>query len=277
MKIKKLLVPVDFSDNSLNALKYAVSMERDPGAGIMILHVADPTSLENDLRGNTSPEHMYELLCKEDHMLGVKSKFIMEDGPVASTIINQAKTLDVDMVVMGTQGAGNFTKNIIGSNTSRVIGNTDCPVLAVPAESEFRPIRKVVLAVDLDKKEESTIIDVVGYLSKMNTSILITYVTEKNVEKSEHTLMKIGDLIRKKTGHEKLSCKVIDSDDFHESIGEYIEDINADLLVTITHHRDALESIFDPSRTKRIAIHSEVPIMAISQKRKPIIFFGIPL
>lgn len=277
MKIKKLLVPLDFSENSLNALKYAASMEKDPGAGIMILHITDPSSLEHELHGNISPEHMYELVCKEDHMQGIKSKLIMKDGPVASTIINEARTLDADMIVMGTQGAGNFTKNIIGSNTSRVIGNTDCPVLAVPAESDFRPIKKVVLAVDLDKKEETAIIDVVSYLSKMKTSILITYVTDKDVDKSERELIKLSELVRKKTGHEKLSSKVIDSDDFYESIGEYIEDINADLLVTITHHRDALESIFDPSRTKRIAIHTEVPILAISQKRKPIIFFGIPV
>ncbi len=277
MKVKKILVPVDFSENSINALKYAAAMSTDPGVGIFILHVADPESLEPVLHGNLSPEHMFDLINKEDYMSDIKTTFIEKNGPVSKTILNESKVLDIDLVVMGTQGAGNFTKNLIGTNTSAVIGNSDCPVLAVPSEAIFKPVRKVVFAIDITQKEEKIIAELVEYFSKMNTSILLTYVTNKNYQESESALNKITKNVKDKTGYSRLASKLIDSDDFHEAIENFALDIEADLLVMITHHRGVIEALFDPSLTKKFAFHTEIPLFAVSHKRSPVIFFGVPL
>jgi nucleotide-binding universal stress UspA family protein len=277
MKIKKILVPVDFSENSINALRYAVSMSKESGFGIFILHITDPELLENHLHGNLSPEHLYELICKEDFMDGIKSTFILKFGNVAKTIIKEARQLDIDMIVMGTQGAGNFKENLIGTNTSNVIGNTDCPVLAIPSEAIIKPINKVVIAVDLNEKDESKIVELVDYFKAMDSSVFLAYVNDKSVASDENMINDLVKTIKEKTGYKQLVGKLINSENFLMGIENFALNIEADMLVMITHHRSLLESLLDPSNTKKWAIHSQTPLLAVSKTRKPIIFLGVPI
>ena len=149
MKISKILVPVDFSDISINALRYAAAFACASGAGITILHIADPDSIMNDIKGNLAPEHMIELLKAENYMKGIKTESVIKKGKVADLILAEAEKSEAGLIVMGTQGAGTLSRNLVGTNTTKVVGKSKCPVLAIPEEASYTTVRRVVLAVDL--------------------------------------------------------------------------------------------------------------------------------
>jgi len=277
MKIKKILVPLDFSENSISALKYASALAVEPGAGIFILHVGDPNTLDHELHQNLNPQHIYELLCKEDYLKNIKTSFSIIDGNVSGLIADHARKIDADLIVMGTQGAGNLKESLIGTNTSTVISNSICPVLAIPKDAVFNQLMKVVVAVDIDKKEEKSILELVEYFKKLDVSILLTYVTDDHVSSNDNVLSKLTEKLKEKSGYQKLSYKLIKSSKFMDGIEDFILNIEADMLVTLTHHRGILESIFDPSVTKKLSIHSTVPIFAVPQQTRPIIFLGVPI
>lgn len=272
MKIKKILSPIDFSENSINALKYAASFAKSSGASIFILHVTDPDSLVNDLKGNLSPEHLIELIKSEPYLSGIKITSILKNGNISKLILEESIKNDVDLVVMGTQGAGNMTRSLIGTNTTKVIGNTQCAVLAVPAGAIFNSVKKVVLAVDLEHRADNLIEDVVMTMKAQQASVLLAYVGLDLDGRFERDLVKLTDEIKSKSGYNKVLCKVIHSDAFPASLESFALDIEADMLVMITHHRGVFESIFDPSETKMYAYHTEIPLMAIPQHRKPVFF-----
>lgn len=273
MKVQNILVPVDFSENSINALKYAGDFARLSGAAVYVLHVTDPDAIENELKGNLSPEHLMELIRKEDYMRGLTVNDILENGNVTKLILSESKANNVDLIVMGTQGAGNMTRNLIGTHTSAVIGKAECMVLAIPSQVSFTHIRKVVLAVDMEHRADQLVLDTIELFRKMEAAILLVYVGKDKDHREAHDLEAMTEDMKRTTGYNRIDCTVLHSENFRDSIEQFALDIDADVMATITHHRTIFESIFDPSQTKRMAYHMNVPILSIPQKHKTTFFF----
>lgn len=273
MKIKKILTPVDFSENSMNALKYAIDFARGSGAMVHVLHMADPELLENELKGNLSPEHMLDLLRSDKMFAGIKVTTVCKKGKVAEGILEESHKNDIDLVVMGTQGAGNMTRSLIGTNTTKVVGKSECAVLAVPSDATFTGIKKVVLAVDLEHRSDNLIVDIVNTMKAQQAAVLLVYVGIDEDGHFSRDLEALTATIKQNTGYQKVLCKVLHTSDFPDSLENFAKDIEADLLVMITHHRGVLEAIFDPSETKLYAYHTSIPMMAVPHHKKPVYFF----
>jgi nucleotide-binding universal stress UspA family protein len=273
MKVQNILIPLDFSENSINALKYASDMARLSGGCLFVLHAADPDSLVSDLKGNLAPEHLLELVKNEDYLRGIKVTTLLEKGNVTSLVLSEAKEHDIDMIIMGTQGAGNMSRNLIGTHTTAVIAKAECMVMAIPAQVTFSHIRKVVLAVDMDHRADKLVTDTIELFSKMEAALLLVYVGLDKDHKDEHDLEAMTEDMKRKTGYMRIDCAVIHSTHFRESIEQFAMDIDADVIATITHHRNVFESLFDPSQTKKMAYHLNIPLLSIPQKHKTTYFF----
>ncbi|HEX5003654.1 MAG TPA: universal stress protein [Bacteroidia bacterium] len=273
MKVKNILVPVDFSENSLNALRYAGEFARTSGAGLFVLHVADPEALVNEVKGNLSPEHLLSIVKKEDYLYGLRITTIMEKGSVSALVAAESKENNIDLVIMGTQGAGNLQRSLIGTHTTAVISRSECMVLAVPSQVKFAPIRKVVLAIDMEHRADHLIQDTINLFSKMEAAVLLVYVGSDEHHKQEHDLELMTEEMKRSTGYNKIDCTVIHSHHFRESIEQFSMDIDADAIAMITHHRNVFESLFDPSQAKKMAYHMNTPLLAIPQKHKTTFFF----
>ncbi len=273
MKIKKILTPIDFSENSMNALKYAIDFAKGSGSEIYVLHLADPDLLENDLKGNLSPEHLLDLLKTDKMFEGIKVTTIHKKGNVSEGILNASQKHDIDLVVMGTLGAGGVHRKLVGTNTTTVVDKSQCSVLVVPSEAKFSSIKKVVLAVDLEHRSDKLIVDIVNTMKLQQASILLAYVGIDEDHHFERDLEKLTDSIKKSTDYKKVLCKVLHTTDFPDSLENFSKDIEADLIIMITHHRGVLESIFDPSETKSYAYHTTIPLMAVPHHKKPVYFF----
>jgi len=273
MKVKNILVPVDFSENSLNALRYAGEFARTSGAELFVLHVADPEALINEVKGNLSPDHLLNLIKKEDYLRGIRITTIMENGSVSDLVKKESKENNIDLIIMGTQGAGNLQRSMIGTHTSTVIAHSECMVLAVPSQVKFAPIRKAVLAIDMDHRADHLIQDTIKLFSNMDAAVLLVYVGGDQHHKQEHDLETMTEEMKRSTGYHKIDCTVIHSNHFRESIEQFSLDIDADAIAMITHHRNVFESLFDPSQTKKMAYHMNTPLLAIPQKHKTTFFF----
>ena len=273
MKVRNILVPVDFSENSINALKYAADFARILNASICILHVTDPDSLLNELKGNLSPDHLMELIRKEDYMRGLTISTILEKGNVTTLILKESAANNIDLVIMGTQGAGNMSRDLFGTHTSAVIGKSECMVLAIPPEATFAHITKVVLAVDLSHRADHLVADTISMFKNMEAAVLLVYVGADKDQHGQHDLEMLTEEMKRQTGYHRIDCTVIHHGSFMDSIEQFAMDIDADVMTTITHHRNVFESIFDPSKTKRMAYHTHLPLLAIPQKHKTTFFF----
>lgn len=147
--IQRILVPIDFSDRSKKALRYAVSFARQFQASIFCLHVLDVpygagemgiiVEMEAFKKGldQASKQQMDKLLAKEIPDT-VPSDSTICFGTPYREIVRTADAQDVDLIIMGTHGHTGLSRVFLGSTTERVVRHAHCPVLVVrEREREF--------------------------------------------------------------------------------------------------------------------------------------------
>ncbi|HVM96691.1 MAG TPA: universal stress protein [Candidatus Acidoferrales bacterium] len=145
MAIKRILIPVDFSDDSLNALAYARDFALASAAELVVLHViepvyyASPTDLyatspnlallldEQRKAGKAELERIAADLQKKHHRV----RTLLKTGSPAQVIVDTAKSIKADLVVVSTHGRTGFAHIVMGSVAEKVVRGAGCPVLTV--------------------------------------------------------------------------------------------------------------------------------------------------
>lgn len=142
--MKKILVPVDFSDLSTEVIGKAGEIAKAFGSEIYILHITVPDSYITEDASNvpviSSPG--IDEMIREDHDLkamvhylleqGINARSALIHGPVVSTILNEAEKFGADLIVVGAQSHGFLYRTFIGSVSNGVLRNSPCPVMIVP-------------------------------------------------------------------------------------------------------------------------------------------------
>jgi universal stress protein A len=140
--IKRILAPTDFSPASKKALKYAVRFARDYGSELTVLHVAETAispSLEEVPEASAfskaemaDAEANLRTLVKSVRDAGVPGvRSAIRMGLAAHEIVEVAKELDADLIVIATRGYTGWERLVIGSTAARVARAAPCPVLVV--------------------------------------------------------------------------------------------------------------------------------------------------
>lgn len=131
--LSKILCCVDFSENSQNALLYALSLAEEYQAQLTLLHVMEDFPLKKEL-----PELTAEVVAQLDALVprqdlstaGISSK--LRIGKPHDEIIHFAAAQQTDLIIMGVRGRNALDLAIFGSTTHRVIQKGPCPVLTLP-------------------------------------------------------------------------------------------------------------------------------------------------
>jgi nucleotide-binding universal stress UspA family protein len=142
-KIRRILVPTDFSDAAGEAVQAAVVLARAFDAGIELLHVtatvaflpppADLVPL-SVLMPDLSKQ-VRERLTEEGKRVqaaGIPCETNSREGSPHTEIVERAQEMGADLIVMGTHGHGGVAHAVLGSVTERVLHKSRCPVLVVP-------------------------------------------------------------------------------------------------------------------------------------------------
>lgn len=138
--LDRILVPVDFSDCSLDALEYAAVVAKQTKASISLLHVLEPVSYGLDFTLTIPGSRERKKEAAADRLasvvtaletLDVKSEYVIRGGLPNDSILEVARTMPVDMIVMGTHGRRGLSHALYGSVAESVLRNSCCPVLTV--------------------------------------------------------------------------------------------------------------------------------------------------
>jgi nucleotide-binding universal stress UspA family protein len=281
--MKKILVPTDFSPNAVRAIDYAVQIAKLNQATIHIIHACD---------------HLYALdigyvLSKEDYnkkitdeafnKLEIIKKSIEEtekvlvntqlySGAVNDTILVAAQEHNADLIIMGTLGISGIKDKIFGSQTAAIIGNSEVPILAIPLEYDWSPPSKFLLAINYFDEVSEVLYPAFDLAKAFNAEVRLTVFTDEGSIAVSDYLEDAREInfaeekLRKKYSDIVIKTEHLSGRHFEESINEYIDSNQIDLLVMTTHKRSFIESIFNRSITRKMSYHSKVPILAIPVK-----------
>ena len=276
--MKKILFPTDFSFISLNAFRYALHLAQKIEAEIITLHVYDlPAGTYSDYHDfltknyNISDWNEFEN-CKSDvpklraiadelQLGNIQISHMLNRGNVVETILSVAADEHVDFIVMGTTGQSGLKEIFLGSNTENILSQATASVLAIPEYCHYKPIENILFLTKFKESQQKILKSLLGMAKLFDAHIDVLQV------KSNHDKTEAEVLAKWKNAFpaSNISFLMLSSDDFEETIIEFIETNQINIVVMQVHHKGFFEKLFGYSLSQRLTFHCEVPIMGIFQ------------
>ena len=269
--MKKILVPTDFSDNARHAMEYAIAF------GDVDAHYVLMNSYESPNVGGSgafiSMEEILEKEAKKDlkrEEVRIKKEhpdLSFECYPIYGSIetgINRVRSrLEIDFLVMGTQGATGMKEFVFGSNTQHVLENYMHPMIAVPENFEFKGIKNIVFAADFHKlKNDDSLLPLVSIAKKFQAHIHVVHISEGTKDLGANTNENMEHL-KEILSNVSYSTHVIQGEEIAASLHNYAEKVSADMTVLMPRNLSFFNKLFTSQVSKDMAYHATRPLLIL--------------
>lgn len=256
----RVIIPVDFSETSLNAARYTARMLAGKEDATAILYTNYESPDDADITFNYQ-----ESLKKEFLRTGVKNVICESEmgGDLIDNIARMAHTIRATLVVMGITGKSAVRQAMFGSNTLKLVDRNLYPVMIIPPDATYNGINNVAFASDFRNVEDTTpaplitavleMFDPKLHIVNVNKEIYVSLPEEIQAEKA---------ILEQMFSRFRTECYFITMNDFYQAIDNFVKDYQIDILITIPKHQSNSTSLFKVSHTKRLAYHSHIPILA---------------
>jgi nucleotide-binding universal stress UspA family protein len=277
--MKKILFPTDLSEAANNAFIYALHLADRLEAAIVLLHVYQRPELRAVEWSDTLEElyKTYDLAEFESYKNAIPAlKAIQEKAgfqhlsikhnlkgatKIVETILETAEEETVDLIVMGTTGASGLKEIFQGSIAGEILENANCPVLTVPVKAKFDgKIDNIAMAVSFKEEEKAALKKVLDIIAPFRTTLHCINIDLAHT--AEYT-DRVGPFAADFEAYDNLKFRVLEGNDFESVLAGFLEDHHFDLLAMTTHKRNFVAELFHYSKTKKMAYHSNTPILAI--------------
>jgi nucleotide-binding universal stress UspA family protein len=259
--MRTVLVPVDFSDTSLNAANYATKMFTGVyGVNMLLYHVYE------------KPEHEVtaekELKKLKDALFDVGivkiQTFCRQGNDLIECLEDDIRKNKTDLVIMGITGKSKLEQTLIGSNTLKLIDRNVCPVLIVPGHARFERIKHVTLASDFIHSPSAEIATTIKRLLGDHFAKLhIVNVNPAHHVSITEAYQKVKDEMNELFKGYEHEFYFIGLYDLQETLNMFVTDHAIDMIITMPKDHSWFAALLGPSNTKRMGYQSKIPVLAI--------------
>jgi len=273
--MQKIMVAIDFSKTSLNALDYAIMIAGRAKADILMVWVDNTTSDESLYSGNPAELRIENIdLFKEliqKHSAKLKNNtidFKTKKGKVYIEMANLARTADIDLLIAGTHGVSGFEEFWIGSNAYRIVTHCPVPVITMRLDYKLNKIKKIILPIDSSQetRQKSPVAAELAKLFNSEIHILSLYTTGlKSVKKRvDNYATQVAHFCEDRDiGYTR---EEIESDNVTKSTIEYAGNVGADLIAIMTEQETTTANLFLGPYAQQMVNHSPIPILSVRSK-----------
>lgn len=275
--MSRILIPTDFSECADNAIENGLRIAKQLKADITFLHlIATPVEwsklpLE---RESLYPETKAAIgeatsilnnLVRKAETLGVEACYSLIYNLGVENIPEYITKSQYNLVIMGTHGKKG-DKNVMGSNTQKVIRNSTVPVLTIKTSQKIEKFEKIVIASDFHKKSADAFYILVNLALQLTFNIEMLYVNVpyqfRESKDIDHTMAEF----LKQFPDKPIKKFVVNAYNVPRGIDEFLQSSKPDIVGNITHGHTGLLNYFSPSITESVINHSSLPVLSINLK-----------
>lgn len=273
--MKHILVPVDFSKPSENALRVAAKLAKKNNAKIHTLHVVElAESLFGSGQFNVDNEEIiffmdlakrkFKEFLDKDFLEDIETDDIVEVGSTTFAIEEVVKRNDVDLIVMGSNGVSGLEEVMIGSNTEKVVRNSEIPVLVIKQDIEKIDFKKVLFATNFELENVTAYNKAKSFADSFDAQLKMVYI---NMPGNQfYSTSEIRDHMRKFLNKVEVplnhdNVKIYNDYSIQEGVLNASHDDKFDLIAMPTHGRKGLSHFFNGSIGEDVVNRSDLPVI----------------
>lgn len=276
--MKSILLPTDFSKNSINAIEYAVNLFKDEPVEFFVLNIQKAsTFVSDDLMSMTASTTIYQTLIDtakksiNNLITTIKAKYpnpkhefhpVVDYDNFIDGINQMCHAVSVDLIVMGTHGATGAERVLFGSNTVRVMQRCSTPVLAIPENYKYNGLKRVVFTSNYQthyKPEELSIL--VDLAEKHDSNIDVLHLAEEQqLSADQKTNKKHLDSLFKTINHEFIRLV---EEDLYQSVQQFIQDNDVQLLAMMGRKHSFIERLFTTHNVELFGFKITIPFLVM--------------
>ncbi len=278
--MKNILIPTDFSENSWNAVAYALSFFKRVKCNFYLLHVSPfeemigrdsfygskETVLEKSTQSDT--EQMQLLLKRIEKLpLNTKHSFFKINEYIffVDAIRKQVKEKNIDFIVMGTKGASGIKEKTIGSNTGDVITKVKCPVLVIPEKAIYTKPKEIAFPTDYNMLYKSRVLNTIMDTLTLNEAALrVLHVAKKEQELSDRQ-RKNKDFLDDSIDTIEHSFHFLSNPNIEEAIQCFVESRDIDMITMVAKNLNFFQRILFHPTVEKISYHITIPFLVLHE------------
>lgn len=269
--MQHILLPTDFSDNSLNAALYAMDLFLQNVHQYTVINCYSLPAYGDSAMVDVT-EHLqyasqeglddFQLrLLKVLPNKDLRVDFISEHGRLERVVHKYGRRVNgPELIVMGTQGASVMKAVFMGTNTADVIKHSALPVLAIPEQARFTGLKRIVLADDGGEVDPKVLDILIQIVMHTNAELIVTRVVNENTKVEDPAQTKGIATALRNVPHTTVH---LSGDDIMHELNEEVVRSNADLLALVHRERGIFDRLFHRSIASNIVMHTRTPMLVL--------------
>jgi len=271
--MKTILVPIDFSKNSISAVKLASKVSTLTNANVHLLHSVEmPTGIIDMGAGSdfNFPQSIAYIKRVKQNIENIKSSYFNNKNVESTVVFNNNPYQSIkeynqehnpSLIIMGAKGVSDFEEIIIGSNAEKTVRTSEAPVIVVKEEIENLKIENIVFATDFEKESLPVFRKVLDFAGIFKAKVhLIKVNTLEDFESTAESNKKLNEYISN-INDTHFTTTIYNDHSVSEGILNYASALETDLLALSTHQRNGLTSFFNSSVASSLSKKTNLPII----------------
>lgn len=272
--MKNIIVATDFSSSALNAAKYAVELAQLVNADILLFNVFELIPHYNEIVIDTNVDDLKKASVAD--MESFKQELIklthttinistdVRIGIFSDEVNEICKSIKPYMLIMGSQGKTAVERLIFGGHTGNMLNKCEWPLLTVPFTANFSALKNIGIAYDFEKDIDENLIAEIKFLADdFNANIHILNAARE--DEFDGNFVILSSKLQKMLLPNTLNFHFVAGEHINESIIDYAQKNNIDLLIVMPKHRSLWEKFIGRSHTKQMVLHSLVPVLSLKK------------
>jgi len=270
-----ILVPIDFSEQSMIALEQSYNLAKLSHSSITLLNVIKTGSSFWGIFSDNEKKD-FELKIEQklrktaksvEEKIGIDVGVIMRMGKVSEEILRVADYLAPKLIVMGTTSGINISRKIVGSRTLHIIKTSKYPILSVKGKDHTQGCENILLPIDATKETIQKVDLAIDLALLFKAKITVVSAISKSKKKHLKLISISLDEIKNRIEQSNIICDIetFYTSDSKDSMAKEIiglaHKVNADLLMIMTQQEKGLSEFFLGSLARNIIFSSDIPVL----------------
>jgi nucleotide-binding universal stress UspA family protein len=280
--MKNILLPTDFSENSWNAIVYALNFLKEFKCNFYLLHVNRLSSLVTNDSGfvptDEVVDEVFTLPAKKQlrqilkriaseipHNSNHKFYNLTDYNYFIESVRKQVLEKQIDTIVMGTKGASGLKKLIVGSNSGDVITKVQCTTLVVPENARFNKLEEMAFPTDFSLFYGlDTLEPISDILDHYDSFLRILYISKKK-EALNTNQQANKELLEDYFGDHNHSFHFLTNKNIEDAVQCFTESRDIDMIAMVAKNLNYFQQILFHSKVEEISYHTDVPFLVLHE------------